>query len=238
MFDNRLQFASEVFRQFCETNAIRHIRVSPYHPSSNGAAERLVQTFKESMKNQTVKQPQLCLDNFLLSYRATPQSTTNRSSAEMMLGRPLRTKLSLVKPDVTADNACKQASQKDYHDRTSCSRAFMVGERVQAQNPRCNAWEFGVVVERSGPVSYTIQLDNSVCWTRHINHLQDSTGLPEIPAPMDLSESARCWKKTPCLKHLFDYLTTLQRNKSQNQQIWSMKHSLWLRTHLHHHWQA
>ena len=134
VFDNRLQFASEVFRQFCETNAIRHIRVSPYHPSSNGAAERLVQTFKESMKKQTVKQPQLRLDNFLRSYRATPQSTTNCSPAEMMLGRPLRTKLSLVKPDVTVDVACKQASQKDYHDRTSCSRAFMVGQHVQAWN--------------------------------------------------------------------------------------------------------
>ena len=110
--DNGPQFASEEFRQFCETNGIRHIRGSPYHPSLNGAAERLVQTFKESMKNQTVKQPQLCLDNFLLSYRATPQSTTNRSPAEMMLGRPLRTKLSLVKPDVTAYVARKQASQK------------------------------------------------------------------------------------------------------------------------------
>ena len=133
--DNRPQIASKEFCQFCETNGMRHIRVSPYHPLSNGAAERLVQTFKESMKKQTVKQPQLRLDNFLLSYRATPQSTTNYSLAEMMLGRLLRTKLSLVKPDVTADVACKQASQKDSHDRTSCSQAFVVSQRVQAQNP-------------------------------------------------------------------------------------------------------
>ena len=136
--DNRPHFASEEFRQFHETNGIRHIRVSLYHPLSNGVAERLVQTFKESMKKQTMKQPQLRLDNFLLSYRATPQSTTNRSPAEMMLGRPLQTKLSLVKPDVTADVARKQASQKDYHDWTSCSRAFIVGQRVQTRNPRCN----------------------------------------------------------------------------------------------------
>jgi len=44
--DNGPQFSSTEFAQFCSANGIKHIRVAPYHPSSNGLAERFVQTFK------------------------------------------------------------------------------------------------------------------------------------------------------------------------------------------------
>ena len=44
--DNGPQFTSEDFKHFMAANGIKHIRTSPYHPSSNGAAERFVQTIK------------------------------------------------------------------------------------------------------------------------------------------------------------------------------------------------
>ena len=40
--DNGPQFISEDFSTFMKSNAIKHIRCAPYHPSSNGAAERFV----------------------------------------------------------------------------------------------------------------------------------------------------------------------------------------------------
>jgi len=43
--DNGPQFRSEEMSRFCLTNGIRLNLVMPYHPESNGLAERAVQTF-------------------------------------------------------------------------------------------------------------------------------------------------------------------------------------------------
>ena len=51
--DNGPQFVSHVFKSFCEANGIKHTRVVPYHPQSNGAAERCVQIAKNSLKKYT-----------------------------------------------------------------------------------------------------------------------------------------------------------------------------------------
>ena len=48
--DNGPQFSSDKFAQFMRANGIKHIQSAPYHPSSNGLAERFVQSFKRAMK--------------------------------------------------------------------------------------------------------------------------------------------------------------------------------------------
>ena len=48
--DNRPQFTSEEFELFLGNNGIRHTRVPPYHPASNGAAERSVQIATKNTK--------------------------------------------------------------------------------------------------------------------------------------------------------------------------------------------
>uniref|UniRef100_A0A8C3HCL2 Gypsy retrotransposon integrase-like protein 1 n=1 Tax=Chrysemys picta bellii TaxID=8478 RepID=A0A8C3HCL2_CHRPI len=97
--DNGPQFVSQEFQKFMKANGIHHITSAPYHPSTNGLAERSVQTMKQALKSARGQLSiQKRLDTFLLSYRNTPHATTKASPAYLMMGRQLSTCFDLLKP--------------------------------------------------------------------------------------------------------------------------------------------
>jgi len=99
--DNRTAFTSVEFSEFVKRNGIQHLRTAPYHPATNGLAERVVQTFKTAMKKTTTGSIDARLARFLFHYRTTPNSTTGVSPAKLLMVRRLRTHIDQLCPDLT-----------------------------------------------------------------------------------------------------------------------------------------
>ena len=72
MTDNGPCFSSREFHDFLKNNCVVHIRSAPYHPSSNGMAERAVQTVKHGVQKMTSRTLRDKLARFLFQYRITP----------------------------------------------------------------------------------------------------------------------------------------------------------------------
>ena len=176
--DNGPQFVAAEFTQFLKENGVKHVRCSPYHPSSNGLAERFVQSFKQAIKagERRGTPVQQSLAEFLLTYRVTPHATTNASPSQLFMGRQIRTRLDLLHPNGRATVRDRQAKQKQHHDIHSRDRVFHEGQHVFVRNFREGPkWKQGVIVERCGPLTYLVQADGSESvWKRHVDHLKTS----------------------------------------------------------------
>ena len=160
-------------------------------------AERFVQTFKRALqaREQSGRPFNQRLVNFLFSYRSTPHSTTNRTPSSLFLKRELRTRLDLLRPDNSTKVEEKQATQKLDHDSHAKLREYKIGDNVIARNYHSGPkWEPAVVVERKGPLSYTVQLDSGLIWRRHIDQLRDGvsvTSQEEVDMPMGSDRSQK-----------------------------------------------
>eukprot|EP00731_Ephydatia_muelleri_P006003 Em0003g251a len=173
--DNGPQFVSKEFADFMAGNAVKHIRVAPYHPASNGLAERFVQTFKKAMsaaRNDGASLSQkLC--RFLLTYRSTPHATTQVAPCELFLKRTIRTRLDAIRPNYSGTVCDKQALQKELHDRHARSREFEIGQKVMAKNfLQGPPWVAGVISECKGPLTYLVEVEPHVFWRRHVDHIK------------------------------------------------------------------
>lgn len=118
------------FRKFASVNGFRHVTGAPYHSSTNGQAERLVQNFKKSVKaDKSGRSLQRKLDRLLLAYRSAPHATTEHSPAQLLLGRNVKTRLHLIKADVR-----REVNKKLLQSNNSTLRSFALNRSVWARN--------------------------------------------------------------------------------------------------------
>ena len=168
--DNGPQFIASSFVECMAANGIEHLRSAPYHPATNGEAERFVQTFNNSLKAGQEDKGTLFqkLSRFLFMYRITPHSTTGVPPTELFLKRQVRTRFDLCKPSIREHVLRKQ---KQYHDTHAREQTFEVGQRVFVLNPRGNPkWLRGKIIEKTGPVSFKVEVEGRT-WRCHVNQL-------------------------------------------------------------------
>jgi hypothetical protein len=193
--DNGPQFISSTFKEFCVRNGIEHILTAPYHPQSNGRAERFVDIVKTGLsKMEGEGDTDEKLRCFLLNYRRTPSPVLGgKSPFELMTGRKMPSRLdTLLAPAARLyqDNqhAIKMSEQFNKH-HGAVSRTFSPNEPIFYKLHRNNswAWHAGTVIERVGAANYNVLIDGR-CIKAHANQLKQRfvTGLDSIaPSPSD-----------------------------------------------------
>ncbi|XP_065315252.1 uncharacterized protein LOC135924132 [Gordionus sp. m RMFG-2023] len=134
-------FISENFKQFCNSIKIKHILTPPYHPSSNGQAERMVDIVKNWIKRRNKKK---------MKEGVTP--------VELFLGRRTRLPLDFLK-------------SKEIDNILSCEKTnikFPVGKIIWGRLfDHKKKWEKGCVIDNIGNKLCTIRFDDGTMGVRH-----------------------------------------------------------------------
>lgn len=190
--DNGTGFVSTEFEEFLRANGVKHTTSALYHPTSNGLAERAVQVVKNGLKKRVTGSMSRRLAKVLFSYRMTPQTITGTSPAELLLGRRLRTRMDLLRPNAADRVEKKQQQQKAQHDRRAKPRVFSVGDAVFMRNSGAGCrWLPGQIVEKTRPVSFRVLLEDGRGKRCHQDQLRsrvvDERGTDSPPG--DLSSS-------------------------------------------------
>ncbi|XP_058985915.1 uncharacterized protein K02A2.6 [Musca domestica] len=177
--DNGRNFISEEFEGYLKGNGIYHVRTAPYHPSSNGQAERFVQTVKNFLRKVKTNNLHKELSNILLRLRTTPNSSSNITPSEMLMGRKIKTLMDHIHP----------ASSKSIKGNTPEKpvRKLGTGEKVWYRNYGIGEKWLPGTVQSTGSRNYEI-LDGDNIQSRHIDQLR--TRLPDTSASPALNETS------------------------------------------------
>jgi transposase InsO family protein len=193
--DNGTQYVSQLFKEFVSKWDICHVTSSPYHPKSNGLAERSVQTVKQLLVKcqESNDDPYLAL----LSLRTTPRGMLP-SPAEALMGRRLNTNLpmsnKLLQPKCIRSNYRKLLSNnryqsKLYYDRSSKPLSKLsAGDSVMFQKFPKSSWSPGYVKNLAQePRSYVVEDRIGNTYRRNrasLNpNIQDKSNIETVKSP-------------------------------------------------------
>ncbi|XP_050339840.1 uncharacterized protein K02A2.6-like [Bactrocera neohumeralis] len=160
--DNGPQLTSDAFKQFCKLHGITHITTAPFHPASNGLAERFVQTFKTAVRKNINEGLSIrcAVVKFLATYRFTPNSN-GKTPAELIHGRSVRTMLTQLFETPTQSKSKIVDTHKFQPNELVYARNFAKGEK----------WIKGIIIHPIGKMMFMVKSNRGTI-RRHINQLK------------------------------------------------------------------
>ena len=187
--DNGPQFIAEDFKRFLSKNGIKQKLCPPYHPASNGLAEKHVQTFKRMYVRSTVSGNTIDkVSDLLFRYRNIPHSTTGKTPAELFLKRVPKTRLSFLKPSLQESVENRQEVAKTSKDGVNPKdRKFHLFQKVRILNLRGGKekWIKASVIHIEGPRTYVVRTVNGKERSVHIDHIIPDDTVPTNPETVE-----------------------------------------------------
>lgn len=166
--DNGPPFNSAEFVTFCQANGIKPLKSPPYHPQSNGSAERYVQTVKKSLdksifieKNQVIGKHLVLtrLLNFLFTFRNTPSTSTNQSPNSIIFKFRPRTRFDLIKPSY---GNTRKNYPAQFESIIRNVKLYSVGDRVYVKDAHSNTWIQGKIVKVLSYCTYLVSVNTLI----------------------------------------------------------------------------
>lgn len=180
--DNGPPFSSQDFREFVGKISLHHVRSSPYHPRSNGMAERAVQEAKKLLKRYRYGTVDFCAA--LLEWRNTPRDSYLKSPMQRLMGRNARTLLPVTETHLRPQTIPPEEVQRRLHVIRSRQRSFYnrgtrplpglpEGSRVTVYNVPSKTWSPATVVKpANSPRAYIVETEDGLQLQRTREHLR------------------------------------------------------------------
>ena len=179
--DNGRSFIAEETRRFLELNGVRLLHSPPWHPASNGLAERTVQTFKLIMGKLKDGDVRTRLARTQWAMRTRPSATTGKTPAQLFVGRDFRTHITSVHPKDQVHPHCPIPANP-----------FCPGQKVWALKHTANStyWVPGSIQRLNAARSCDVVLeDGSLMANMHVNHLRRRELPTAVPADPPLHQA-------------------------------------------------
>ena len=175
--DNAAIYTSQEFQEFAKSYEFKHITSSPYFAQSNGKSEVGVKIVKRLLKKAVREgsDPYLAL----LNYRDTPLQC-GLSPAQLLMGRKLRTRLTIINKSLKADDKQQeklfqtQKSQKNTYDvGAKPLPPLKKGDVVRMHtNDIKGDWRIKCqVLREAAPRSYIVVAESGKMYRRNRRHL-------------------------------------------------------------------
>ena len=222
--DNATTFMSQEFQAWCKQRGIVHLTGAPYHPATNGAAERLIQSFKQALRKSSLP-PKEALQEFLMQYRRIPFAS-GLSPSELLNGRRIRTKIDTLVPSIPHLLQERQSNAEDSEVVSKVEHHYSLGDLCYAlyfgpRRDRDPRWVPAIVTKVHGTRSVNVRvIPRGPTWRRHLDQLRPRYGSDQDDDPCEIPTSVLSTETLPNRRRVRAIQsTTISENKKTSKKI-------------------